>query len=441
MNIPTPETLPGAKIKLSFTVTPEEAKPYLDQAVQSLSEAKPIPGFRPGKAPYAEVAKAVGGEMRIWETALEQIVRAWYMRAVLDQNIDTVGSPEVQVDQLTPGSDLKFTVIAPVAPSVTNLADYNTPRVTFSAKEVTDEDVTKALDELRRMQRKEVVKLTPATKEDLLVIDLEMKKDHVILEGGTAQGYRIYLAEEHYIPGFAEKLIGMSTGEERSFTLPFPEGHYQKHLSGKDVDFTAKAKEVFALELPELNDEFAKSLGQDSLQALKDILRSNIQLEETERAKERSEIELLEKLVDGSTFSEVAELLVNEEVGKMTHELEHAVEERGMTFADYLSSIKKTKDELKLDFAPQAVRRIKTAALIKEIAKREKVQVSDAELDTEIDRILSGLRPEDKDSRERVASPEYREYVAILMRNQKTLDDIKRKGIEGYPEEKNETPS
>ncbi|MCL4732873.1 trigger factor [Patescibacteria group bacterium] len=442
MQIPAPETLPGSKLKLVFTVTPEEAKPYIDEAVRALGEAKPIPGFRPGKAPYAEIAKACGGEMRIWEAALERIVKAWYMRAVLDQDIDTVGSPEVQVDQLTPGSDIKFTVIAPIAPNVASLADYHIPRVTFTARQATDEDVTKALEELRRMQRKEVVKLQPATKEDLIVIDLEMKRDHVILEGGTAQGYRVYLAEEHYIPGFTEKLIGMSTGEERTFTLAFPEGHYQKHLSGKSVDFTAKAKQIFALELPELDDAFAKSLGQETLDALKSVLKSNIQLEETERAKDKSEIELLEKLVDASGFSDVPELLVNEEVAKMLHELEHAVEDRGMNFSDYLASIKKSKDELKLDFAPQAIRRIKTATLIKEIAKKEQVRVTDEDLDREIDRILSGLRDDDKDTRERVSSPEYREYVAILLRNQKTLDLIKRAGIEGYPatDDKEKTP-
>jgi trigger factor len=427
MTPPSIERLPDAKVKLTFSVTPEDAKPYLDEAVIAMSEAKPIQGFRPGRAPYAEVAKAFG-EMRIWETALERIVRSSYLRAVLDNDLDTVGSPEVQVDKLTPGADIQFTVIAPVAPTVTTVADYSAPLVEFQAKDVRDEDVNRALTDLRKMQRKEVLSTQPATKEDLVVIDLEMKKDHVTLEGGTGRDYRIYMNEDHYIPGFADKLVGIKPGEERTFTLTFPEAHYQKHLSGKDVDFTAKS--VFTLDLPELDEAFAKSLGQPSVLELTNLLRKNLGEEELNRAREKSEIALLEALVDKSSFSEIAELLVNDEVRKMIAELEHSVEERGMKMEDYLTSVKKSKDELRLEFVPQAIRRIKTATLIKEIAKRENVTVTEAELDHEIDHILEGLK--EAKTREQVTSPEYREYVAILLRNQKTLELLKAKTIKGY---------
>jgi len=123
MQAPTIEKLPGSKVKLSFVVTPEEAKPYIDEAVAELSQSKPIPGFRPGKAPYAEIVKTFG-EMKIWEQALERIVRARYVAAVLENDLDPVGSPEISVEKLTPNQDLAFTVIAPVAPIVEVLADY-----------------------------------------------------------------------------------------------------------------------------------------------------------------------------------------------------------------------------------------------------------------------------------------------------------------------------
>src|SRR3990167_2677459 len=360
MNKPTVEHLHGSKVKLSFHVTVEEARPFLDETVRAMSEANPIQGFRPGKAPYAEAVKAYG-EMRVWQNALERIVRSRYLRAVLDQDLDTVGSPEVRVDKLTPGADIEFTVIAPVAPKVTKLADYSAPLVDFTARTVTDADVLKALGDLRTMRRKEVRSTEPATNEDLVVIDLDMKKDKVTLEGGTGRDYRIYLTEDNYIPGFADKLVGVKEGEERTFTLKFPESHYQKHLAGKDVDFTATTKGVFKLELPDLDEAFAASLGQSSLDALK-----------------------------------------------------------------------KGVDELKLEFVPQAVRRIKAATIVKEISKREKVTVTDTELDHEIDHILEGIKSDDRETRERVSSPEYREYVAILLRNQKTLEVVKQKAIRNY---------
>jgi trigger factor len=431
MQAPKIEHIAGSKVKLSFIVTPEDAKTYLDEAVRAISQAKPIAGFRPGKATYADVARAYG-EMTILEAALERIVRALYLKAIIDQDLDTVGSPEIQVEKLAPGSDIMFSAIAPLAPSVTKLASYDKPVASYSAREIKNEDVDKAMTDLRRMQRKEVRTDGAATKEDLVVVDLDMKRDNVSLEGGTGRDYRVYLAEDHYIPGFSDKLVGIKEGEERSFTLKFPEEHYQKHLSGQDVDFTAKAMGVFKLELPALDEAFAKSLGQDSVDALTALLKTNMGEEEAEHARQKCEIEMLEKLVDASTFSDIPELLVTDEVRKMMAELEHSVDERGMKMEDYLSSIKKTKDALRMEFVPQALRRIKTATLIKEIAKREKVTVEEAELDHELDHILEGVRPDDKATRERVASPEYREYVGILLRNQKTLELLKKQCITGY---------
>ncbi|MDO8583666.1 MAG: hypothetical protein Q7R83_00610, partial [bacterium] len=221
-----------------------------------------------------------------------------------------------------------------------------------------------------------------------------------------------------------------------TFKLSFPKDHYQKHLSGTEVEFTAKAKGVFELALPEANDEFAKGVGLTSIQELRDKLKENLDVESKRRADEAAEIEMLEKLVDASTFSDVPDLLVNEEVRRMTHELEHNVEDQGMKWPDYLASIKKTIDELKLDFVQPAMRRIHTAVLIKVLAKQEKVEVTDEELDKEVDRILDSLRQDDKETRERVSSPDYREYIAIQMRNRKTLEWLKTQCIETKKDEK-----
>jgi trigger factor len=120
----------------------------------------------------------------------------------------------------------------------------------------------------------------------------------------------------------------------------------------------------------------------------------------------------------------------------MLHELEHTISERGMKLEDYMASIKKTKDELRIDFVPQAMRRIRAATLIKEIAKRESINVTDNEVDTEVDHILQGTPKDDKETRERVISPEYREYLAVMMRNQKAIVLLREKGIKNYPKHK-----
>lgn len=418
--------LPKSEVQIEFLVTQEEAKPYIEAAAQELSSARPIQGFRPGKAPLADVIRTYG-EMKVLELALERVVRAFYVKTILANELDTVGSPAITIDQLTPGQDIKFTIVAPVEPKILQMPDYADCSVTPKAATIGDKEVGDALDEMRRMRRKEVLADRAATLDDLVLIDLEMKKDHVTLEGGTGRDYRVYLSEDHYIPGFAKELEGMRAGESRTFTLTFPEQHFQKHLAGQPVDFTATAKSVFALEQPTLDDAFAKEIGVDTLDELKSKLKDNLEAESARRVDESAEIEMIEKLIERAKFDVVPDILVNEEVRRMMQELQHGVEDQGMSWNEYLASIKKSADELKLEFAPQAVKRVQTAVLIKQVAKKESIVVSDDDVDTEVDRILSGLRPDDTKSREQVASPEYREYIAIQMRNRKTIEWLKEK--------------
>lgn len=426
MSQPIVTELPKSQVQLQFTVTPDEAQPYLEQAAVDLQTEKPLTGFRPGKAPYEDV-KRVLGEMRIWEAALERLVRASYVHAILEQQIETIGSPHIAVDQLVPGQDLKFTVTASTMPKLLSLCAYDGPLVTKKMRVISQEDVEAALLDLRKMRREEAVVDRAATTEDAVVVDLEMTKDHVIVEGGTAANHRVYLNEAHYIPGFAEQLMGLKKDDVKTFTLSFPTEHYQKHLAGQPLDFKVTVKDVVELRLPELNDEFAKGLGIESAVKLRELLETNLKTEADQKATEAAEIELLEKLIDGSRFSEMPDLLLNEEVRRMYHELEHGAEEQGMKMVDYLGQLKKSADQLKLELVPQAMRRVHTAIVVKEIAKQEKVEVTDQEIEAEIDRILTNVQ--DQETRERVSSPEYRDYVAAQMRNRKTMEILKSKAI------------
>ncbi len=420
--------LPRSRVELKFVITPEETKPYIDQAVEDIAQ-KPIKGFRPGKATYNDITRTYG-EMRIWETALERIVRAVYVKAVLDNNFETVGPPEIAVEKLVPNQELVFTLTASLMPTVTNLLDYTQPLVKKKIRMVTDEDVDRALHDMRKLRHTETAVNRRAIDRDAVVIDLEMKKGNVPIEGGNARGYKLYLAESHVIPGFADQLIGLARGDGKTFELEFPTDHYNKGLAGAKIEFTVTVQEVYEMNLPELDDAFAKMLGQDSLMALRDRLRKNLQEEQDKKSDDAAEIELLEKLVNGSRLSEIPEILIQEEVHRMIHELEANAEERGMKMADYLSSIKKTTDQLKLDFVPRAIERIQTTILIKEIGKHEQVDVTDKEVEAEQDRILDSLPKGDKETRGRVASPEYRDSIAALMKNRKILKLLKEKGIQ-----------
>ena len=422
----------GSQVKIDFVVTPDEAKPYLDQAVIDISTHSPLKGFRPGKATYENIARAYG-EMKIWQQAFEKIARAQFMSSALAEDLDTIGTPSLEMEKLVPGNNIEFSMTVDILPSVERLADYSKTLLKWKPRVINEKDIADALKEMQNMHRVEVVADHEAKKEDLVVVDLDILKDNVLIEGGTSRGFKVYMNEAQYIPGFSDKLLGVKSGEERNFELPFPEDHFNKMLAGQQVKFNVTVKDIYELQLPDVNDAFAKKLGIDSLDTLKELLKKNIQDEANKKTDQSCEIELMDILIAKSAFSQIPELLINEEVRRMLLELEKGVDDQGMKMEDYLVSIKKTKDQLRVEFIPQAIKRIQSAILLKEIGKQEKCAVAEKDVDTEIDRILETIKQTDTETRERVSSPEYREYITSSMKNRNVLHLLKTKVVEGYP--------
>jgi trigger factor len=414
------EKLPKSTIELTFTVTPEDAKPFLKAAAERLSQQSSIPGFRPGKAPYEMVKQRVG-EMAILEEALEHIVRKNYTEAVMAEDLDTVGSPEINVEKLAPGNAINFKIIAALVPKIEKLADYKSAKITKEKIEITDDKVEKVLGDLAKMQTKETIAERASTKADKIVVDMEMEQGGVIVEGGKSPNFQVYLNEENYLPGLTDKLVGLKTGEEKKFQLDFPKEHFQKNLAGKKVDIKVKVNGVYQLEQPKIDNEFAKSVGQTDIAALKNTLRENIAHEAEHEQEHKLEQKIFEDLINNSRFADVPDVLVNEEVNKMIQELEQNAASQGMKMEDYLASVKKDLGQLKLDFAPEAIRRVKAALIVREINIKENIEVADAEIDKALDQQAEQYK-DNEDAKKQIYSPEYREYITTVLKNRKVLE-------------------
>lgn len=418
------ENLEKNVVKMTFVVTQAEAKPYLEEAAVHLSEHNPIPGFRPGKAGY-EIVKQRVGEMKIMEEALETIVRKSYVQAILEHNIETVGSPHIDVEKLAPDNDIVFTAEVTRMPKATVVADYKKISVEPKNVKVQEKDVDLALKDLRRMQTKEVRATSEqtATENHKIVVSMNMKKEGVAVEGGQSPNHSIYLNEDYYIPGLKEKVIGMKEGEQRVFTLTFPDNHVQKMIAGKEIEFEITVNELYHLELPGLDDEFAKSLGLPDFATLKKTLEDNLQGEKDIEESQRQEKEMLEQIAEKSRFEEIPDLLVNEEINKMLSELQRSVENQGVAFEQYLKNLGKTIGQLKIDLTSQALIRIKVALLLRSIAETEKIEAKAEEIDTEIDKIAEQYK--DEDTRKQIYSPQYREYTEQILKNRNTIKFLK----------------
>lgn len=414
------DALPKNTLKLTITVPADEVRPYMEEAAARLSETAKIPGFRPGKAGY-DIVKQRLGEMKILEEALEPIVRKTYTEAIMGNKLETVGSPHIDVEKLVPGNDVVFTAEVARMPAVTRLADYRKIKVAAKPAAATDADVEQALNDLRRMQTKEVRAKAgvQASGTDKVVISIDMKKGNVPVEGGQSPNHSVYLGEEHYIPGMKDQIAGLKEGDKKSFVLPFPKDHTSKHLAGTDVGFDIAVKEIYHLETPGIDDAFAAALGQKDLATMKGLIKGNLEKEKIAEEGRRVEKELLEKVAADSRFEDIPDLLLNEEINKMTFELQRAVEEQGLDFDAYLQNIKKTIADLKMDFTPQALMRIKVALLLKEIFKKENLQVEGKEIDEELDELAS--RYEDKETKLQIYSPTYRDYIETMLKNRKSI--------------------
>ncbi len=415
------EMLEKNQIKLTFTITQEEAWPYLEEAAKRISTQTQIPGFRPGHAGY-EIVKQRVGEMKILEEALEPLVRKSYVGAILSENLDTVGSPKIDVEKLAPGNDIVFTAVVTRMPEAKTLADFRKLSVKVRKAAVEEKEIDLALKDLTRMQTKEAraPQSEVVSEKDKVVISMNMKREGVPVEGGQSPNHVVYLTEDYYIPGFKTELIGMKEGEQKTFTLPFPKEHPQKLLAGKDVEFDVVVKELFHLEPPAMDDAFATTLGMKTLQELRDAIKKNLLVEKEQEARVGEEKEMLELLANKSQFDEIPDLLLNEEINKMIGELKRAIEAQGLDFDTYVQNLKKTLAELKLDFTPQGLMRIKVAIAMRDVAKQENVEVKDSELDEELDRLAAQY--EDKETKDRVYSPEYRDHTEQVLKNRKVIE-------------------
>jgi len=411
-----------SEIEFKVTIEPQDYNKDMKDAAERLSEHAAIKGFRPGKATYDSIKQQVG-EIKILEEALEGIIQRTFFEIIKEEKVETVGMPKIAVEKMVPGNELIYKAEIALLPKV-KLVDLKKIKVEEKKSEVTEEELNKVLTDLRKMQMKETIKSGKATKEDKLLIDMDMFIAGAAVEGGQAKNHHVYLSEEHYIPGLKDQLIGLKKGEIKEFALRFPKNHYQKHLADKDVNFKIKVNEVFELTLPELDDEFAKKLGQENVEKLKELLKNNMLKEAQMKEAQRMEAAILEQLIEKSEFGELPQILIDSEKKKMFYELKHDLEHHGIEIDQYLKDIKKTEEQIFKDFEQQADKRVRAALISRQVAVENNIKVEKKELDDEVEMIKKTYAQDEK-VLENLKRPEVLDTVAGTIQNRKVVEFLK----------------
>ena len=420
----TKKELEKSQIELTVEMTVEEFAPYIEKGAHKLAEKVKIEGFRPGKAPL-EVLKQKVGEMTILEEAANVIIRKTIDDIIEKNTMErmAVGQPKVEITKLAPGNPFEYKVIVSIMPTVT-LGKYKDLKIKPEEPKVLDIDIEKTLKELQEMRVKEVITEEAAGNSDKLLVDIDMFLDKVPVEGGQTKDLTVILGKNYFVAGFDKELLGAKAGEERDFSLLFPEDHHQKNLAGKMVEFKVKINSVYKRELPEINDEFAVGFRFKDLADLKKTLNDNIMADRTEKAATKAELEMLDKIVSDTKFGELPEAMVESETHYMMHEIEDNLEKQGGKMEDYLQNLGKTKNEFVLELLPNAVKRVKTALVMKEVGTVEKIEVSETEIDKKIEELLADHK-DNKDLEKMAKENSYRRYVGNVMQNEKVINKLK----------------
>jgi len=257
---------------------------------------------------------------------------------------------------------------------------------------VPEEEIENELKKLAEMRAKLITVNRPAQLEDNVLVDFSVLQDGVLIENGKSEKHPLVLGKKVFIPGFEDQIVGMKEGEEKTFELTFPAEYHAKHLAGKPATFMVKLGVVQERQIPTIDDAFAQSLGAfESLEKLKESMRQGM-LEEVRRKKqEEHRAHILDSLVEKASL-EYPTILVEEEETRMMHEFQSQVESMGMKFAEYMAQIKKTEDEMKKEWEPQAKKRLAAHLILLQLAETQEIEVDSQMIEEEMNKTLQSYR-------------------------------------------------
>ncbi len=370
----------GLKREYRVVVPATDLEAKVNERLDDLKGRVQLRGFRPGKVPVAHL-KRLYGKSAMAEV-IEAAVREANSKIITDHGFKLAIEPKVvlpteegAVNELIEGkSDLDYTVEMEIVPSIT-LADFKTTKLTRLTAEVTDEEVDKALQAIADQNRPFAAKAEGATNGDRVTIGFEGSLEGKPFEGGTGEDVPLIIGSGQFIPGFEEHLIGLKAGDSKTFDIKFPEDYRATALAGKDASFAVTVKAVEAPGSVALDDEFAKTIGLESLAKLKDAIKERTAREHIVASRQKLKRALLDQLDERHKF-EPPPSLVEQEFSNVWSQIESDLKQQNRTFADEGTTEEKAREE----YRGIAERRVRLGLVIAEIGEKNNIKVTDEQL-------------------------------------------------------------
>ncbi len=420
------KNLANSKIELEITLSEDEWGKFIKQALEKISADLKVDGFRPGVLLPREVVEREAGQTAIFQEAADLAIKKSYPEVVIENNIQVIGHPKVEIIKMAEDNPFVFKVEVAILPEV-KLPDYLLiAKDIYSKKqkvEVEDKEVEESLEWLRKTRAKLTSVDREAQKGDVVEIDFEGTIDGQTKEELKSENHPVALGEGKMIRGFEDHLIGLKENDEKEFSLLFPDDYFNQELQGKLVDFKVKIKSVQEKILPELDDEFAKSLGDfNGVSDLKNKLKENIKEEKENKEKDRLRGLLLKEIAKNAEM-DIPEILVESEIRRMVDELKNNVERTGTTLEKYLQEIKKTEEELKKEWQPRATEQIKIALCLRKIVEKEGIKASEEEINQKVNELLQPYK-NISEAEKAISAERIKDYAREIIENQKVFEKL-----------------
>lgn len=374
--------------KLTIEVDAAEVEKAIQAAYMKEKKSISVPGFRKGKVPRQMIEKMYGAGI-FYEEAVNTLIQENYPAAADESGIDIVSRPSIEVVQIETGKPFIFTAEVAVKPEV-KLGKYLGVQVTKVDTEVTDEEVDAALEKERGNNARTVsVTDRPVAVGDTAVIDFEGFVDGVAFEGGKGENHSLEIGSHSFIDTFEDQLVGKNVGDEVDVNVTFPEQYQAAELAGKPALFKVKINEIKTKELPALDDEFAQDVSEfDTLAEYKESVKKNLEEQKENEAKRTKEDEAIQKIIDKSEM-EIPEAMLETQCENMVNEFAQRIAQSGLSMEQYMQFSGLTVDKLKEQVRPEAETRIKSSLVLEQIAKEENIEVTDEEIDAEIEKMAA----------------------------------------------------
>ena len=370
--------------KFTMEFTPEEFENAIINVYKAQKDRFSVDGFRKGKAPRSIIEKKYG-EGVFFEDAINNLFSANYPSALDELELNVIDSPRAEFSQIKKGEGFTVTITVECYPEI-EVKDYKGVEIEAVSSEVTDEDVENELKARARRNSRMVTVDRPAKEGDTVLIDYEGWVGDQQFEGGTAERQPLKLGSGTFIPGFEEQLIGVSTGEDKDVKVTFPEDYHAEDLAGKEAVFKCKVHEVKEEEVPEINDEFVKDVSEfDTLDEYKADIRKELEKSKASRAENAMKNKVIEKVFEANDI-DVPDVMVESEIDNMISEFDQ-LRSQGLDLNTYMQYLGKDPKEMRDELKDEAFKKTKTRMIVSAVAEQEDFQVTEEEVNAELERM------------------------------------------------------